>query len=54
MRRERLLAIAIAAWLVAVLAVAAAVTWTRADRDPVATCRMDGNVCAGFTPPAGG
>jgi hypothetical protein len=54
MRRERLLAIAIAAWLVAVLAVTAAVTWTRADRDPVATCRMDGNVCAGFTPAAGG
>jgi hypothetical protein len=54
MSRERLLAIAIAAWLVAVVTVAAAVTWTRADRDPAAACRMDGNVCAGFTPPAGG
>ena len=54
MSRERLLAIAIAAWLVAVVAVAAAVTWARADRGPVVACRMDGNVCAGFTPAAGG
>jgi hypothetical protein len=54
MSRERLLAVAIAAWLVAVVAVAAAVTWARADRGPVVACRMDGNVCAGFTPAAGG
>ena len=54
MSRERLLAIGIAAWLVAVVAVAAAVTWARADRGPVVACGMDGNVCAGFTPAAGG